>query len=118
MSVTLDDLQPKQFKIKIKDTELTCNPPEMWHTMVLAKVGTLFQNIDKATQTEMRQAQIDLEEVIRELIPELNGIKLDTNTWLIIMQQIFDASQPNDDRELKEKGVRLNTDPKVMGTTG
>lgn len=113
MSVSIDDLQPKPFKVTIKGLELECKPPRLSHTLTLAKLGNIFQNTDKASKQDIVQAETDLDEVIGELIPELKGVNLDMSSTLDLVSQIMENIQPSDNKELEEKGVSFDTDPKA-----
>lgn len=110
---TIEDLQPKPFKITLKGVELLCAPPRLSHTLILAKVGNIFQNSKDATKDEMRQAESDINEVVGELIPDLKDVQLDMNATLELITQLMDNIQPSDNKELKENKVEVNTDPKV-----
>lgn len=113
MSITLAELQPKPFTINLDGLELTCKPPRLSHTLVLAKIGNVFENIDKSNKQAITQAEQDLDEVLAELIPELKGNQLSIKHLISVISQIMQNVQPEDNRELKEKGVTFDTDPKV-----
>lgn len=117
MSITINDLSPKPFKVNIKGLELTSQPLRLSHALVLTKIGNIFQNIEGAKKAEITQAEKDLDEVIGELIPELKDVKLDMATTLSLIEQLMSTIEPDDNKELKEKGVSFNSDLKAQ-TTG
>lgn len=117
MSITINDLSPKPFKVNIKGLELTSQPLRLSHALVLTKIGNIFQNIEGAKKSEITQAEKDLDEVIGELIPELKDVKLDMATTLSLIEQLMSTIEPDDNKELKEKGVSFNSDLKAP-TTG
>ncbi len=115
MGLTIEDLKPKNFKVKIKGVELDCKPLRMSHTLIVSKIGEIFQNINISTKKEIKQAEVDMDEVIAELIPELDGVKLDMESVLELITSMMESIQPSDNKELKEKGVAFDTDPKAEG---
>lgn len=112
MSITLEDLKPKQFKINIRGYETVCNPPRLSHALILTKVGEVFKEARTATKEQFKQAEIDFDEVVGELAPELKEIKFDVSVAMDIISEILEHIQPSDNKALKEAGVELNS-PKV-----
>ena len=112
MSVTIEDLKPKPFTVNIKGLELQCKPLRLSHALIVAKVGNIFQD-SKASKQEIKQAEVDIDEVIVDLIPELKGIQLDMNLTIELIQQLMEHVEPADNKELKNKGVAFDTDPKA-----
>lgn len=113
MALTIDDLKPKKFKVTVKGVELECSPLRMSHTLVVSKVGDIFNNIGDATRAQISQAEKDLDEVIGELIPELKDIQLDMQATIDLITEMMENVSPSDNKELAEKGVTFDTDPKV-----
>lgn len=113
MSLTIEDLKPKNFKVNVKGVELECKPLRMSHTLVVSKIGDIFQNISTASKKQIKQAESDMDEIITELIPELEGIQLDMQATIDLITAMMENIQPADNKELTEKGVEFNTDPKV-----
>lgn len=116
MSVTIEDLKPKNFKVKIKGLELESKPLRLSHTLLLAKIGNIFQNPDKSTKEQIKQAEADMDEVLSEIIPELKDIQVEASVALDLITQLMEHVQPSDNSELKEKGVSFDADPKVPRT--
>lgn len=114
MSVSLSDIQPKPFIINIKGVELSCNPLRLSHALILTKIGNVFQNTDDATKETIKQAEQDMDEVIAELIPELQGTQLDVGSIMEVIAQMMDTIEPSDNKELREKGVKFDSDPKAQ----
>lgn len=113
MSVTIDDLQPKAVEIEIKGVKLTSKPLRLSHVLTLAKLGNIFQNPEEYKRDQIKQAESDIDEVIGELIPDLAGKQLDSNVVLDLIQQLMETVEPDDNQELKEHKVEIDTDPKV-----
>ena len=113
MALTIQDLQPKDFTVTIKGVEVQCKPPRLSHTLVISKVGEVFQNIKEASRDDIQNAETDFDWVVAELMPELKDIKLDMQSVLDIITQIMSKIQPEESKELAEKGVKFDSDPKV-----
>lgn len=114
MSVEISDLIPKPIKINIRGHELESKPLRLSHALTLVKVGNVLQNAEKATVEEINQAEADLDKVIGDLIPELSGQQLDMNVIVELVNKLLEHIEPAENKELREKGVKLNTDPKVQ----
>jgi len=54
MALTIEDLKPKSFTVNIKGVELQCKPLRMSHTLIISKVGEVFQNINTATRDQIK----------------------------------------------------------------
>lgn len=115
MSVGLNDLQPQNISVNVKGVQLTSKPLRLKHALILAKVGNIFQNADKATVKDIDEAQKDIDAVFTELIPELKGIELDMSTTIKLLTDLMATIEPEDNKEIKEAGIEFNTDPKVEG---
>lgn len=113
MALTIDDLKPKNFKIKVKGVEIESKPPRLSHTLVISKVGETFKDIKSADRKQIEQAEKDFDWVVAELMPELKDIPLDMQAVIDIITELMEQVAPEENRELNEKGVKFNTDPKV-----
>jgi hypothetical protein len=113
MALTVADLQPKDFKVTIKGVELNCKAPKLSHMLVLSKVGDLFQNIKDSSREQILSAQDDFDWVVKELLPELSDTQLDMQSSIDLITQIMGQVQPEENKELNDKGVKFDTDPKV-----
>jgi hypothetical protein len=111
--MSIEDLQPKDFTIKVKGLELPCKPPRLSHTLVINKVGEVFTDSKNASREQIEQAEKDFDWVIGDLIPKLKGINLDIQSVIDVITQIMEHVQPAEDKELKEKGVKFDVDPKA-----
>ncbi|RLA58676.1 MAG: hypothetical protein DRR04_10395 [Gammaproteobacteria bacterium] len=116
MSVTIEDLKPKPFKVTVRGVELECRPVRLSHTLILAKIGNIFENASTVSTEEIKQSEKDINELFAELIPELKGIDLDIGSTMELIQQIMDQVEPADNKELDKKGVKFDTDPKAPRT--
>jgi len=113
MSVSINDLKPKEIKIKVGELELTAKPLRVSHALIMAKVGDILEKPQESSSDEIDQAQKDLDKVIGQLIPELKGIELDMKNQMEILTELMAGIEPDDNKELREKGVKIDTDPKV-----
>ena len=113
MALTLQDLQPKNFKINIKGVEVDCKPPRLSHTLIISKVGETFKNVSKTSRQELVQAEVDFDWVVEELMPDLKGIQLDISSIIEIIEKLLDEIEPDENQTLKEQGVSIDTDPKA-----
>jgi hypothetical protein len=113
MALTIEDLRPKPFKINIKGVEVDCKPPRLSHMLVISKVGEAFQNISTASRETIQQSEKDFDWVVSELIPELKDIELDMQSVIDIITQVMEQVQPEENKELADKGVKFDTDPKA-----
>lgn len=104
---------PKNFTITVKGVELQCKPLRLSHALIVSKIGNVFQAPKDFNSKEIKQAEIDLDDVLTDLIPELKGISLGINDTVELITQLMDNVQPTDDKEVKDAGVRFDTDPKV-----
>jgi hypothetical protein len=113
MALTIEDLKPKAFKVNIKGVEVDCKPPRLSHMLVISKVGETFQNISTVNRESIQQSEQDFDWVVSELIPELKGIELDMQSVIDIITQVMEQVQPEENKELADKGVKFDTDPKA-----
>lgn len=113
MGLSLEDLQPKPFIVKLKGHDIPSSPLKLSHALALAKVGEIFKSVQTATVEQLKDAEKSASDVIHELMPDLNGIDLDMNLTVEIMQQLMNNIEPSDNKELTSKGVKFgNDDPK------
>lgn len=113
MGLTIEDLKPKTFEIIVQGVKLNCKPLRLSHALVISKIGEVFKDTKSASKQEIKQAEVDMDEVIAELIPELKGIELDISNLMDLITQLMEHIQPSDNKELSDKGVQFNDDPKV-----
>ena len=113
MALTIQDLQPKDFTVTIKGLSLNCKPPRLSHMLLLSKVGEVFSNIKDMDRKAITQAEQDFDYVVETLIPDLKGIQLDIQSIIDIITQIMEQVTPEENKELAEKGVKFDTDPKA-----
>lgn len=113
MSVTVDDLKPKNFKVNIKGLELECKPLRLSHTLIIGRTGEVLSDPKSASVADIKEAEKNMDDLFAELIPELKDVQLDTMTIMELITQLVDNSQPSDSKFLEENGVKLDADPKV-----
>ena len=114
---SIEDLKPVKFKINIRGVDLNCSPLRLSHALIVAKIGEVFQDPKSAKSADIKQAQADMDEVIAELIPELQGIELDMTDTIDLITQLTDSNVPTDNKFLKESGVQFD-DPKAKVKAG
>lgn len=113
MSLTVQDLQPKNFTIKVKGVELDCKPLKLSHTLLVASVGDIFNNLSTSTPESIKKAEAEINSVIADTIPSLKDIELDGATTMEIITQLMQSTVPSDVKYLDENGVKLNASPKA-----
>lgn len=113
MTLTIDDLKPKSFKITVKGVELECKPLRLSHTLTISKMGEIFQDAKNASTADIKDAEKGMDDVISELIPELSGVELDITSVLEIITQMMEQVKPSDVDFLEKNGVKLDESPKV-----
>jgi hypothetical protein len=118
VSVDITDLIPKPLKITIKGLEIEAKPLRLSHALTLAKVGTVFQDLEKASKPDLKAAEEELDEIIGELIPELAGHALDINVQMELIGKLMETITPSENKELNESKVSLPDDPKDQRRTG
>ncbi len=114
---SIEDLKPVKFKVNIRGVELHCLPLRLSHALVVAKIGEVFQDPKGSKTAEIKQAQADMDEVIAELIPELQGVELNMTDTIDLITQLTEANQPTDNQYLKESGVQFEN-PKAKVKAG
>ncbi len=113
MSLSIDDLRPKPFKVVIKGVELECQPLRLSHALAISRIGELMQNSAKHSMDDIRVSEKELDTIISELIPELGDINLELSAVMQLFEQMMDHIQPVEDQELKKNNVKLDSDPKA-----
>lgn len=111
MSITIEDLRPKSFKVRIKGVELDCKPLRVSHALTVAKMGAIFSDPSKHSKKQIKEAELELDEVVSELMPELN-FSLDIDNMLELLTQLNESMTPSENKELAEAGVELSKGPK------
>lgn len=114
MGIAISDLMPKDFKVTVKGIELNCKPLRLSHALIVGKLSDVFSNPANYTANDIRQAEKDIDSVITDLIPELTGISLDIASFVELMPQLMNSTQPQDEKDLTSAGIELGTDPKVI----
>lgn len=120
--MTIDDLQPKGFKIKIRDTEYDCKPLRLSHKLILDKLKPFFQDIENAANEkelalsakDLISMESEIDVLIGDLIPTLSNITLGMEDLADILVQMINSVLPTEVQELKEAKVEVNSDPKVQ----
>lgn len=113
MALTIEDLKPKSFTVNIRGVEVSCKTPRLSHILVISKVGESFQNISDLKREQIQEAEKDFDWVVAELMPELKDVELDMQSVIDVITQIMEKIQPEESKELSDKGVKFDTDPKA-----
>lgn len=118
----ISDLQPKSFKVKIRDNEYNCKPLRMAHRLIIAKIQPFFEQLENLTlgkDVELSGKQIleleaELDALIQNLIPELGNITLDIEDISSILNQIMDSIMPDESKKLKEANVEVGKKKEIV----
>lgn len=105
MSVTIEDLKPRNFTVNVRGVALECKPPRMSHALITQRAGKVFSKPDEYTVEQIREAEKDLDSVIDELVPDLRGVSLELDIMIEIIEAIQKHSEPSDNQELNESKV-------------
>jgi hypothetical protein len=112
MSITINDLKPKNFKINIRGLELECKPLKLSHHLEIAAAGDVLRNPNGFTKDQRGQTSSEIATVIKELIPSLDFEISGTDT-LNVINQLMDSTTPSDNKFLESNGVKLDDSPKA-----
>jgi len=118
MSVNIEDLQPKSFKVSIKGQEVDCKPPKLSHLLLVTKLGKVFENAQSANREQIVEAEKDFEFVIGELMPELDGLVMDPGMVTEVLTQIMEQVMPEETKALKEHNIEVNGESLKGEATG
>lgn len=116
MSLTIEDLQPKDTIILVNGVELIAKPLRLSHAIILSQLGDIFQNPKTASIEEVKKAEQNIDALISEVIPELAGKTLDMQVSIEVISKLMATVQPSDNAELNAKGVKFDSDPKAEKT--
>ena len=112
--MNVEDLRPKPFKVTVKGVDLECKPLRMSHALSLAKIGNAFEDPGTKSREENKKLELEFDEVVSELVPDLAGVPLDLQSSMELIQQLMASVEPSESQELKENKVELpSSDPKA-----
>lgn len=114
MALNISDLQPKPFTVTLGDQQTECAPLKLRHIFILNKIGVILQNPDKASKEQIIEAENDFYFIIGDLIPELEGVTLPLDMMMDLITQMMLTVNPSENKELAEKGVSFDADPKAQ----
>lgn len=112
MAITIDDLKPKSFTIKLSNQEVICKPLKLHHALIMQRIGAVLQD-PNTNKEKLLTAEQDFNEVVSELIPELADVELDLNLTLQLLEGMMSSLETAEMKELNDKGVDLKSDPKA-----
>lgn len=112
---SIQELQPKSFKVKIQGSEYDCKPMRMSHRLILGRIQPLFEQMANAagekpidlSAAEILNYENELDVLLSSLIPELSDITLGMEDIGSILEQIMDTILPDDQKELKEAKIEV-----------
>lgn len=116
MSLSINDLQPKNIKITIRGVEITSKPLKLKHALQLAKVGVVFQDLQNASNQDIDLAEKSVTDIFGELMPELKSVELTVADTMTVLNQLMETIEPEDNKELDKLGVKFDKDPKGKET--
>jgi hypothetical protein len=113
MALTINDLKPQDKTITVRGVEMTCKPLRLSHALILTQIGEIFQNAKDAKVEDIKKAEKNIDDVVTDLIPELAGVQLDISITMDLITQLVTMIEPSDNKELHDKGVKFDSDPKA-----
>ena len=113
MTATIEDLKPTPFKITVRGVDLECKTIRLSHAMIIASVGSIFNDIKNSSVDDIKRAETEMIAIIPEIIPSLKDIELDGITIMDIITQLGPHMKPTDVEFLEKNGVKINDDPKA-----
>jgi hypothetical protein len=115
--IDLDALTPQKAILKFQGNEITVDPPTVGAALKLAaaaqRMADLKDNAADIKPDELDSALDDIKEKIDVIIPELKGHELNMEQLLVVTRAISDMLIPKDAKELKERGISVDSDPKA-----
>lgn len=114
--IDLDALAPPSAILRFNGQEITVKPPKLGDALKLAAAAEKMVG-PKGKKREPAQMQEALDEIkthIDTMIPEFAGQDLTMDQLLAVTKAISNMIVPPDAKELKERGITVDTaDPKV-----
>jgi hypothetical protein len=111
--IDLDALQPQPAIIKFKNKEITLNPPTTGDVLKLGEVAQKLQDIGELDADAVDATVQEVTNQVYKIIPDLAGEVLSTAQLLTLIKAISDMAIPPDAKELQERGITVDTDPKA-----
>lgn len=112
----LDALVPPTATIKFGGKEIVVQPPKTGDLLRLGSLGKKIEDIADAPTEEVDALIVDLTKLVQKIIPELDGVDLNTQQLLGLVSLIGQMATPPETKELESKGITAaggNTDPKA-----
>ena len=113
MALNISDLQPKPFTVTLGEQTTECAPLKLRHIFILNKIGMVLQNPGEASKEQILEAENDFNYIIGDLVPELKDVSLPVDMILDLITQMMLTVNPSENKELADKGVSFDADPKA-----
>jgi hypothetical protein len=111
--IDLDALQPEAAIIKFNGEEITLNPPKTGDVLTLGQYATKLATLEGLTPDEVNAVIETITQLIYKIVPALNNAPLNTTQLLVLVKAISDMAIPPDAKELLERGISVDSDPKA-----
>lgn len=111
----LDALVPPTAKIKFQNKEIEVQPPKTGDLLRLGALGRKVEDLADASDEVVDGVITDLTKLVQHIIPELEGVELNTQQLLGLVSLIGKMATPPEQKELDKAGITPNgsTDPKA-----
>lgn len=126
MSVTANDLQPKQYKITVQGKDYIGKPLRMSHRLILTRLTPFFKQFENASTgkeinlnaTQLLEFENEIDVFIQDILPSLSGVTLSFEDISEILVQVMNSIMPEESKQLAEAKVEVQTDLKAPEMIG
>lgn len=110
----LDALMPPEVTIKFGDVLITIKPPRTADVLRLGYLGQKLEGAEELSEQELDKVVDDLTNHMYKCIPELANKDFNTAQLLKLVEIISEMAVPPDAKELKKRGITVDSDPKAQ----
>jgi hypothetical protein len=111
--IDLDALAPKPAKIKFGGKTIEVQPPKVRHVLRLGFLGQKMQDLADLTDEQADQLIADLENEIKQVIPELAEASFNASQLMELLTLVVSMGMPDQAETLKAKGITVDSQKKA-----
>ena len=108
IDLDLDALAGKSSTIKIGGKTLEIMPPSVEKLFSLQSLAGKMQNGEDGLDS----ALTEFKDIFIGLVPEIEGMDLNLNQYIALLEFLIDKSVPSDAKALEAEGITVDTDQK------